>query len=215
MNNCGFIGRMGANPSYHPPTNQNGTNSVYTFSLAVKRPGAKKDAQGNMPTDWLNFTAFGKTADLINQYCPKGCLVAVTKSHAIIDEFTDKQSGQQRKAVKFIVDEVDLEVAFASTKGQNTGGQQQGQNNNYQNNNAGNNNYNNNQQNYAQYNQPANVQGNQNSNYNNNNGGYNNNNNAPVNNGNSFGQGRGAAPAVEPYNPSGNVGVVNGGDLPF
>lgn len=67
MNLCVFSGRIGKDPVISKNANN---NSVLKCSLAVKRDF--KDQNGEYGTDWINFNAFGKTAETISQYCNKG-----------------------------------------------------------------------------------------------------------------------------------------------
>lgn len=69
MNNCSFIGRLGKEPEMrYTPAGK----AVVSFSLAVNRDG-KKDV-----SDWIDFIAWEKTAEIIAQYCHKGDLIGVT-----------------------------------------------------------------------------------------------------------------------------------------
>ena len=69
MNNCCFIGRLGRDPEMrYTPAGK----AVVSFSLAVNRDG-KKDV-----SDWIDFIAWEKTAEVIAQYCHKGDLLGVT-----------------------------------------------------------------------------------------------------------------------------------------
>ena len=69
MNNCSFIGRLGKDPEMRYTPNG---KAVVSFSLAVNRDG-KKDV-----SDWIDFIAWEKTAEVIAQYCHKGDLIGVT-----------------------------------------------------------------------------------------------------------------------------------------
>lgn len=71
MNNCSFIGRFGKEPELK---RTNSGKAVVTFSLAVNREGKKDEA------DWINFTAWEKTAELISKYCHKGDQIGVNGS---------------------------------------------------------------------------------------------------------------------------------------
>lgn len=62
MNRVALIGRLGQHPKGQ--RSQNGTNMAF-ISLGVNRIGTEG-------TDWIDCVAFGKTAELIIQYCVKG-----------------------------------------------------------------------------------------------------------------------------------------------
>ena len=73
MNQCNFIGRFTRDPELrHTQTN----TSVVNFSLAVERE--RKDKNNNFPVDYIDFVAWGPTAEFIERNCKKGTLVRVT-----------------------------------------------------------------------------------------------------------------------------------------
>lgn len=98
MNSCQFVGRMGKDPKFY--AGQGDKKSYIMFSLAIKRPFTQ---QGQPDTDWIDFKAYGKTAEVINQYVPTGRQLAVN-ARAVVEEWTDQASNQKRKAIKFYVD---------------------------------------------------------------------------------------------------------------
>lgn len=102
MNSCQFVGRMGKDPKFY--AGQGDKKSYIMFSLAIKRPFAP---QGQPDTDWLDFKAYGKTAEVINQYVPMGRQLAVN-ARAVVEEWTEQGTNQKRKAVKFYVDNCTL-----------------------------------------------------------------------------------------------------------
>ena len=69
MNVCTFIGRLGRDPEMRYTTNG---KAVVSFSLGVNRDGKKDE------TDWIDFVAWEKTAELIAKHCHKGDLIGVT-----------------------------------------------------------------------------------------------------------------------------------------
>lgn len=71
---------------------QAGDTSVTTINLAV-RDEFKKDL-----THFLRVEAWGKTAELLEQYCHKGSKIGVTGSLKV-DRFQDKE-GNNREMVK-------------------------------------------------------------------------------------------------------------------
>lgn len=107
---------------------QNSSLAVISNSLAFNR----KDANGNQSTMFLDFVAFGKTAELINQYCQKGdMLCGVGEISA--DEWQDKDTGAKRTKHKIIIKKLEFTKspkAWASdansthngTNGANNGG---------------------------------------------------------------------------------------------
>ena len=82
---------------------QNSSLAVISNSLAFN----KKDANGNQSTVFLDFVAFGKTAELINQYYQKGdMLCGVGEISA--DEWQDKDTGAKRIKHKIIISKLEF-----------------------------------------------------------------------------------------------------------
>lgn len=105
LNSCNFQGRFAADPELR--TTQAG-KTVTSFRMAVDRDMV--DADGRRPTDWLNFTAWGKTAEFISKYFRKGS-AAVVHSRCQTHQYEDK-NGNSRTSVEFIVDN----IYFAGSK---------------------------------------------------------------------------------------------------
>ena len=84
MNLCIHIGRLSRDPEVR--YGQSG-NAMASFSLAVDR---KFKREGQATADFLNFKAFGKTAEFIEKYCHKGTKLVV-QSHLQNDNFTNKE----------------------------------------------------------------------------------------------------------------------------
>ncbi len=71
MNKATLIGNVGKDPE----SRTIGETQVCNFSLATTR--RFKDKDGNKVTDWHNIQAWGKTAELIQQYVKKGDKIAI------------------------------------------------------------------------------------------------------------------------------------------
>ena len=120
MNSCNFIGRYGAKPQFFQG-DQN-KKSTLLFSLAVKKE--YKVAQGEADCYWLNFKAFGPTAETINKYLATGQMLGVSCS-ANVETFKDKQTQQDRTVTNFIVNKITF-CEKSNASGGNAGGAQQG-----------------------------------------------------------------------------------------
>lgn len=98
LNQCNFIGRLGKDPEI--AALQSGT-MVANFSIAV---GWKsKDKEG---TEWVNVSAFGKLAEIIQQYVKKGSRVYISGKFK-----TDKyqaQDGSDRYSTKIIANQMQM-----------------------------------------------------------------------------------------------------------
>lgn len=95
MNVCSFTGRLAADPEVKQT--QSG-KTVTRFRLAVG--GFRKDE-----TYWLEFEAWGKSAEMLAQYRHKGDSVGVV-AHAVVDQW--EKDGQKHSRVKFVVDNLPL-----------------------------------------------------------------------------------------------------------
>lgn len=98
-----LIGRLTHTPD--PRTTRAG-DTVVNFSLAVQRSRVNKST-GQHDTDFIDCTAFGKTADFIVRYFAKGQLMNVQGELHMI-KYTDKQGNNRTKlevcvnAVEFV-----------------------------------------------------------------------------------------------------------------
>ena len=97
MNNCQFVGRLTADPELR---RTNDGTAVCSYSLAVKRPGAKDT------TDFLNFVTWRQGAEFLAQYGHKGDTVAVS-GQLQTREWTDKNGGK-RRAFEIFTSSVEL-----------------------------------------------------------------------------------------------------------
>lgn len=95
INVCTFTGRLGSDVELKQTSSG---KSVARFRLAVG--GFRKDE-----TAWLDFEAWGKTAELLAQYRHKGDSVGVV-AHAVVDQW--EKDGSKHSRVKFVVDSLPL-----------------------------------------------------------------------------------------------------------
>lgn len=114
INTCTFTGRLAADPEVKQT--QSG-KTVARFRLAVG--GFHKD-----DVSWLDFEAWGKTAEALAQYRHKGDSVGVV-AHAVVDQW--EKDGAKHSRVKFIVDNLPLNAGSCKhQQGQAQQAQQQG-----------------------------------------------------------------------------------------
>ena len=99
LNSCDFQGRLAADPELR--TTQTG-KQVASFRMAVDRDMV--DANGHRPTDWLTFTAWGKTAEFVSKYFSKGRM-AVVSGRLQIRNWQDKE-GNKRRSAEVVADNV-------------------------------------------------------------------------------------------------------------
>lgn len=94
MNVVALSGRPTADPS----TRSNNDTTVTKGTLAVNRDREH--------TDFINFVAFGKTAEMIEKYVTKGKLVGIT-GHIQTGSYTNKD-GQKVYTTEVVVDRIDF-----------------------------------------------------------------------------------------------------------
>ena len=111
LNSCDFQGRFAADPELR--TTQTG-KQVASFRMAVDRDMV--DANGHRPTDWLTFTAWGKTAEFVSKYFSKGRM-AVVSGRLQIRNWQDKE-GNKRRSAEVVADN----VYFGDSKRDNADG---------------------------------------------------------------------------------------------
>lgn len=104
MNQCNFTGRFGRDPeSKYMPSGA----AVCNFSLAVGRQYKDKDSgQKKDDTQWVDFVAFGKTAEIITQYMRKGSQCRVTGRWQK-RKWQDKD-GKDRYSTEIIVEDFQM-----------------------------------------------------------------------------------------------------------
>lgn len=96
MNVCTFIGRFGKDPEMRYTGNG---KAVTSFSLAVNRDGKKDES------DWIDFVAWEKTAEIVAQYCHKGDLIGVTGS---LQRREWEKDGQKRYSYEVRVGRIEF-----------------------------------------------------------------------------------------------------------
>jgi len=69
VNKAILIGHLGKDPELKYTTNG---RAVATFSLATNENWTDQSGQKQTKTTWHNIVAWGKQAEVINEYCRKG-----------------------------------------------------------------------------------------------------------------------------------------------
>ena len=77
INKVFIIGNLGGDPEIRYTTNG---NAVCNFSVATTEKWRGQDGQMQEQTDWHRVTAWGKLAEICNQYLSKGSRVYITGS---------------------------------------------------------------------------------------------------------------------------------------
>jgi single-strand DNA-binding protein len=94
-----FSGRLGKDAELG---RRNAGDAVLNFSLAVDI-GTKQEPK----TMWVECALWGKRGEALQQYLVKGMKVTVT-GRVSLDEYTSKQDGQKRTAMRLTLNEIDL-----------------------------------------------------------------------------------------------------------
>lgn len=76
------------------------------FAVSNRKKNSNTGQWENEPC-YLDCTAFGKTADVIEQYLSKGSQ-AYIEGHLVFEQWEDKNGGGKRSKVKVIIDHVQL-----------------------------------------------------------------------------------------------------------
>lgn len=100
MNLVVMMGRLTHDPEIKHT--QSGT-AVASFTLAVDRRVSKDKER---ETDFIDFTAWGKTAEFVSKYFVKGQR-AVVRGRMQIDAWTDKE-GNKRRSAQIMVDDINF-----------------------------------------------------------------------------------------------------------
>lgn len=105
-NYVGFIGRFTSDPELRTA----GETSIVRFTLARNRP---KHGDTPAEADFVDFTAFGKTAEMIERYFKKGDQLGVEAHIATSTYVASKLKNENGEAPKlkqtqFIVDRVEF-----------------------------------------------------------------------------------------------------------
>lgn len=115
LNQCQFIGRLGADPETRYSA---GGDAICSLRLAVGWKG--KDKEG---TEWIPCTAFGKLAEICSQYLKKGSQVFV-QGRFKTDEY--EKDGVKRYSTKIMLDTMQM------LGGKSDGGQRPARDGEYQ-----------------------------------------------------------------------------------
>ena len=100
LNNLDYMGRFVADPEL--VTSPNGT-SYTRFTLAQDEGKGDKKT-----TTYLDFVAYGKTAETICKFCKKGQLITVDQCRVTTSMYEDKEKDVKRKNITFTVNHIEF-----------------------------------------------------------------------------------------------------------
>lgn len=101
LNVVAIMGRLAFDPQMRQTTTG---KSVATFRIACDR--GRKDAHGQMLTDWLDVVAWEKLGDFVCQYFQKGQMIAVT-GRLQSRSYQDK-NGNNRTVVEIVANSLNF-----------------------------------------------------------------------------------------------------------
>ncbi len=102
LNRVQLIGNLGKDPeARYTPSGQ----KVCNFSMAVNRRWKSKDGSMKEATDWFNIEAWGKLAEICQQYLHKGSLVFI-EGRLHTDRY--EHEGETRFYTKVIVQQMQM-----------------------------------------------------------------------------------------------------------
>ncbi len=108
MNSVNVTGRLTKSNEPKQYNSQNGNGLMLKNTIAIK--GKKKDE-----SYFVDFTAWGKTAEFLAQYSNKGDKIAIS-GELVQESWQDNQSGQTRS--KISINAVNVEVLSTSQNNQ-------------------------------------------------------------------------------------------------
>ena len=108
MNSVNVIGRLTKPNEPKQYNSQNGGGLMLKNTIAIK--GKKKDE-----SYFVDFTAWGKTAEFLAQYSNKGDKIAIS-GELVQESWQDNQSGQTRS--KISINAVNVEILSTSQNNQ-------------------------------------------------------------------------------------------------
>ncbi len=100
MNTGTLSGRLAADPQVEQ--GQNTSRTRFRLAVDAYNPSTKQ-----READFFTIVAFGKTAEIIGQYCHKGSYVVV-RTHLKPRQWNDTKTGEKRYETSIVCDEVEL-----------------------------------------------------------------------------------------------------------
>jgi single-strand DNA-binding protein len=109
-----LLGNLTRDPqlSHIPSSNM----PVVEFGIACNRRFKSANGEDREEVTFVDCTAFGKQAEVINQYCQKGKALFI-QGRLKLDQWEDKQSGGKRSKLRVVVEQ------FQFVGGRDGGGQ--------------------------------------------------------------------------------------------
>src|SRR5258707_12513722 len=113
VNRVILIGNLGRDPEIRYTQ---GGEPIANFSLATSERWTGKDGQKQERTEWHRVEVFGKTAQVVRDYCQKGKQVYL-EGQIHYDEWTDKD-GNKRNTTKIRVSGPNSRLVLLGSRGE-------------------------------------------------------------------------------------------------
>jgi len=101
FNKCILMGNLTRDPQLKYLASNN--TAVAEFGIAVNRKFKSASGEEREEVTFIDVTAWGKTAELINQYFTKGKPIFI-EGRLKLDQWEDKQGGGKRSKLSVIVE---------------------------------------------------------------------------------------------------------------
>ncbi|OGY61088.1 MAG: single-stranded DNA-binding protein [Candidatus Colwellbacteria bacterium RIFCSPLOWO2_12_FULL_46_17] len=116
LNKVVLIGRLTADPELR--TTPSGAH-VTSFSIATNRNWADKDGNKREETEFHNIVAWGRQADVVNQFSKKGNLIMI--EGRLQTRSWEGKDGQTRKTTEIVAERIQLGPRAAGTATRSAG----------------------------------------------------------------------------------------------
>ena len=110
LNKVFIAGRLTADPDLR--TTPSGTN-VVSFSVATNRVWKDKNGERREETEFHNVVAWGRQAEIVNQFLKKGSLILV--EGRLQTRSWEGKDGQARKTTEIVAERIQLGPKTGST----------------------------------------------------------------------------------------------------
>ena len=117
VNKAIILGNLGQDPEVRSTS---GGQMVANFSIATNRQWTDKNGQKQEQAEWHNIVAWGKLAEIIEQYLKKGDQVYI-EGRLQTRTWEDK-SGEKRKTTEIVAQEMQMLGSGSGSRGGSGGG---------------------------------------------------------------------------------------------
>jgi len=117
-----FVGHLTRDPQMKTLPSQ---TNLAEWGMAANRKYKTSSGEAREEVCFIDCTAFGKVAEIINQYCKKGAAILV-EGRLKYDQWEDKQTGNKRSKLSVVVDNFQFVGSRQQADGDDSAPAQQG-----------------------------------------------------------------------------------------